>query len=337
MITISLCMIVKNEEAVLDRCLSSIADLMDEIIIVDTGSTDGTKAIAARYTSQIYDFRWEDDFAAARNFAFSKASMEYIYAPDADEVIDADNHRRFSLLKECLLPEIEIVQMEYITRTEHNTVENFKNELRPKLFKRLREFTWIDPVHETVRLDPVVYDSDIQILHLPQSSHGKRDCAIFEKNIYEKGGISQRIALMYAKELYKCGDKDDLARSVPFFEEVRKQDNLWVEAHIILAKHFRLTKDAIRFQQEILCNQTLFDYSEICCEIGLYFLMLQEYPLAEEWFKRAQENASPVIDIESIGPTPYLGLAECYAGLGQPEESDKYRKMAEEFELPEVE
>ena len=65
--------------------------------------------------------------------------------------------------------------------------------------------------------------------------------------------------------------------------------------------------------------------------------MLQEYPLAEEWFKRAQENASPVIDIESIGPTPFLGLAECYAGLGQPEESDKYRKMAEEFELPEVE
>ena len=76
MATISLCMIVKNESAVLTRCLDSIADLMDEIIIVDTGSTDNTKEIAAQYTSRIYDFKWASDFSAARNFSFSKATME---------------------------------------------------------------------------------------------------------------------------------------------------------------------------------------------------------------------------------------------------------------------
>ena len=69
--TISLCMIVKNEERVLARCLDSVADLVDEIIIVDTGSTDATKEIAARYTEKIYDFVWQDHFAAARNFSFS--------------------------------------------------------------------------------------------------------------------------------------------------------------------------------------------------------------------------------------------------------------------------
>ena len=103
MITISLCMIVKNEEEVLERCLNSLKGLMDEIIIVDTGSTDSTKEIAARYTDKIYDFSWCDDFAAARNFSFSKATQEYIYAPDADEVLDDTNRRRFMMLKAALL------------------------------------------------------------------------------------------------------------------------------------------------------------------------------------------------------------------------------------------
>lgn len=87
MVSISLCMIVKNEEAILERCLDSLEGLMDEIIIVDTGSTDNTKQVALKYTDKVYDFSWCDDFAAARNFSFSKATKEYIYAPDADEEI----------------------------------------------------------------------------------------------------------------------------------------------------------------------------------------------------------------------------------------------------------
>ena len=175
MITISLCMIVKNEEQVLSRCLDSLAGLMDEIIFVDTGSCDRTREIAAHYTDKIYDYIWKDDFADARNFAFSKASMEYIYTADADEVLDDENREQFRLLKEAMVPEVEIVQMKYVTKNEFNTVLNFKEEYRPKLYRRLRTFTWIDPIHETVRLDPVVFDSDIAITHLPQSLHSSRD------------------------------------------------------------------------------------------------------------------------------------------------------------------
>lgn len=126
MATISLCMIVKNESAVLARCLDSIADLMDEIIIVDTGSTDNTKEIAAQYTSRIYDFKWTSDFSAARNFSFSKATMEYIYTADADEILDDANRERFLRLKDALLPEIEIVQMKYVTQGTFDTVLNAK-------------------------------------------------------------------------------------------------------------------------------------------------------------------------------------------------------------------
>ncbi len=105
MSTVSVCMIVKDEEKVLARCLDSLTGLADEIVIADTGSTDGTKAIAARYGAKIFDFPWNGDFAAARNFAFSNASMEYIYSADADEVIDEENRRKFLLLKQSLSPE----------------------------------------------------------------------------------------------------------------------------------------------------------------------------------------------------------------------------------------
>ena len=99
MITFSLCMFVLFEDAILSRCLATVADLVDEIVIVDTGSTDATKEIAARYTDKIYDFQWIDDFSAARNFAFSKATKEYIYTADADEVISQENRQKFLQLK----------------------------------------------------------------------------------------------------------------------------------------------------------------------------------------------------------------------------------------------
>ncbi|AXH99762.1 glycosyltransferase [Sporosarcina sp. PTS2304] len=70
MITISLCMIVKNEEAVIGRCLDSVSALVEEIIIIDTGSIDRTKEICRQYTDRVVDFQWIEHFAAARNFSF---------------------------------------------------------------------------------------------------------------------------------------------------------------------------------------------------------------------------------------------------------------------------
>ena len=109
MITISLCMIVKNEEDVLARCLDCAINFADEIIIVDTGSTDRTKEIAALYTEQVYDFEWIDDFAAARNFAFSKATMEYCMWLDADDIIRFEDQKKLVDLKNTLPPDTPVL------------------------------------------------------------------------------------------------------------------------------------------------------------------------------------------------------------------------------------
>ncbi|MCQ2011625.1 glycosyltransferase [Sporolactobacillus sp. STSJ-5] len=92
---ISLCMIVKNEESVLQRCLESVKDGVDEIVVVDTGSTDNTKDIAYKYTDKVFNYKWNDSFSEARNFAQSKATGEWILALDADEFVDHLNMLEF--------------------------------------------------------------------------------------------------------------------------------------------------------------------------------------------------------------------------------------------------
>lgn len=280
MTTISLCMIVKNEEAVLDRCLSSIADLMDEIIIVDTGSNDRTKEIAGRYTDRIYDFPWQDDFSAARNFSFSKATKDYIYAADADEVLDPKNHQRFALLKQFLLPEIEIVQMKYITPDEYNTVINIRNEYRPKLYKRLREFHWCDPIHETVCTQPVVFDSEIEILHLPVSNHSKRDFGVFLRAFGHGQPISDKLHSMYAKELCITGGDEDFIHAQPVFlktlqledaQDAPSQDRI-AQALCILCHCMRIQQKTADFFKYAMRAMAYHPCSEICCELGLIIM-----------------------------------------------------------------
>ncbi len=87
MVEISLCMIVRDEEVNLEKSLSRIAGYMDEIIIVDTGSSDRTKEIARKYTESVFDYIWNQDFSAARNYSISKASNEYVLILDGDEFL----------------------------------------------------------------------------------------------------------------------------------------------------------------------------------------------------------------------------------------------------------
>lgn len=87
---ISLCMIVKNEEKFLRNCLNSTKSLVDEFVIVDTGSTDGTLDIAREFGGNIYYFEWCDDFSAARNFSIEKATGDWILILDADEELDPE-------------------------------------------------------------------------------------------------------------------------------------------------------------------------------------------------------------------------------------------------------
>ncbi len=336
MASISVCMIVKNEEAMLARCLNSLGDVPDEIVVVDTGSTDGTKETAARYTDKVYDFEWIDDFAAARNYSLSKASMDYVYVADADEVVDAENLARFRQLKAALLPEVEVVEMAYANLHDFAGTENYQVEYRPKLFRRLRAFQFADPIHEALRTDPVVYRSNVVVEHRPATDHSGRDLAHFARLVGRRQRFSPRLEIMYARELMMAGGAEDFATAGPYFEQVRadaaRPSEVLRRAACVLARGAVLAGDAQTLLRVAAPELVGTPPSEICCALGDFFLAGGHPQQAADWYGAALSGAAPELVAASAGSLPLRGLAACYEQAGEAGKAEETLAQAEAWE-----
>ncbi|MBQ8758186.1 MAG: glycosyltransferase [Clostridia bacterium] len=215
----SLCMIVKNEEAVLSRCLDSVKDVFDEIIIVDTGSSDRTKQIASEYTDKIYDYRWINDFSAARNFSFLKATGDYIMWLDADDILKEEDRLALLSLKKSISPETDVVMMKYATAFDASGNPSFFY-YRERLVKRMANFRWHGFVHEVITPKGNIVYEDITVCHKP--IEGKKKDTARNLNIYKeklaKGVVfSARETYYYARELYYNGQFTEAAKQLDVF------------------------------------------------------------------------------------------------------------------------
>lgn len=335
MITVSVCMIVKNEEKVLARCLDSLKGIYDELIIVDTGSTDSTKSIAGKYTDKIFDFEWTGDFSDARNFSISKATCDYFYTADADEVLDEENRRKFMYLKKALLPEVEIVEMRYTNQLSNGTVYNFDTEYRAKLYKRIRNFTFIEPVHEMVRTEPVVFESDIDIIHMPESLHTERDIAVFERTVAKEGRLSDRLVKMYARELMISGKCEHFTRAKDFFEGLTEDENTSKDSlrlsYIVLAKAALLENDSASLLKYALKDVISEGSSELCSILGSFFEAAKDYKEAAMWYYNARYETTPEISLSYSETVPLEGLVRVYRAMGDDATADSYLKEKSEL------
>lgn len=341
MITVSVCMIVKNEETVLARCLECFEGIADEIIVVDTGSTDSTLRIARRFTDSVYSFSWHNDFAEARNFAFSKAKMDFIYSADADEIIAPQDQEKFRALKRNLPPDIELVQMQYANQLQCNTAYNFDRELRPKLYRRVRSFRWIEPIHETVDLQIRLLNSDIVVTHLPAQRHAPRDFSLFQDAL-ENGPLDSRLHLFYAKELFIAGGDADFFTAYPYFESTlhdsaRSLDDVRV-SQCVVSRCARLRKNSTELFKTALKNVIGGAPSaEVCCELGAYFQAQNDFEEAATWYYTAAFGSRSEADIHRSGDIPLWQLAACYESLGLKPKAEKYRAQAAEWSPPKPE
>jgi glycosyltransferase involved in cell wall biosynthesis len=143
--------IVKNAQAGLAACLASVRDLVDEIIVVDTGSVDRTKAIALEYGALVVDFAWQDSFAAARNESLRHSAGKWILWLDADESLDETNRQRLRALLDSLGDENVAFLMRQSSPLETSTHATAHVD-QVRLFRNLPEVHWQYRVHEQILL-----------------------------------------------------------------------------------------------------------------------------------------------------------------------------------------
>ncbi len=185
---VSLCMIVKNEEAHLPACLSTAADLVDEIIVVDTGSTDATKAAAQRFGARVVDFAWCDSFAAARNESLRHAGGDWIFWLDADDRIDETNRQRLRTLFANLPDATGAYLMKYLALQDVLLGRDSAVD-HAQLFRNHPQIRWQYRVHEQIlpaveRQGGWVRETDVVIHHL-----GYQDAAVVRRKLERNGRL----------------------------------------------------------------------------------------------------------------------------------------------------
>lgn len=197
--SLSICMIVKNEEKYIDNCLKSMMPLIEkgiaEFVIVDTGSTDKTIEICKKYTDNIYYFEWQDNFSVARNYSISKADGEYIFIQDADQCVDKNSiNDLVNLFKSKNYRSYNTIYIRL--RNYLNESLNEYSDLQfPLIFRNDGNFKYIGAVHnQPVFSEPIKF-TDIQINHFGYIMDEKKKLAKFN-----------RTATILKKELSKNPD-----------------------------------------------------------------------------------------------------------------------------------
>jgi O-antigen biosynthesis protein len=240
--TLSACIIAKNEEENLPRCLVNLQPIADEIILVDTGSTDRTKEIAFAFGAQVFDFPWTDDFSLARNFSLSEANGQWILVHDADEIISPRDYDtlRAIIHKKVSKPVAYILTTRNYTRNfllegwTANTGEYPEEEKgvgwvaspKARLLINDERFRFVNPIHELLEPSLLKANANIIACKVPVHHYGP----LYNEKAASKGEFYYQLG---KKKLEETGNNvkavREMATQAAAMERYEEAIKLWEE------------------------------------------------------------------------------------------------------------
>jgi glycosyltransferase involved in cell wall biosynthesis len=177
--SISVCLMVKDEEELLPQCLESIKDVADEIIVVDTGSTDKTVEIAESYGARIYHHPWENDFSKHRNQAISYATSDWIFIIDADEELSPESRVQLRQTISNVPPDVSYLYFRVEDKNSSGGVMSVMHS--PRLFRNHMGFKYKNFIHNELELKGRGDISNLVLFHYGYHLSPERMKAKFER------------------------------------------------------------------------------------------------------------------------------------------------------------
>lgn len=312
--TVSVCMIVKDEASYIEGCIKSALPIVDELIVVDTGSVDGTTEIARSYGARIIKHKWQDSFSDARNVYINNAAMDWIFVLDADERIDAEN---LSRLKEIISGEYNCMGLSFILRNYSNDTTTLgwtpceaNNPFSDKfsgwyptrsirLFKKHKDIYYSRAVHESVKesiknINGKILDLDISIHHIGDTRGTMNKSSKME--MYARLGKKQ--IQLYPKDaqayfelgrIYRERGEYEMAESL--LTQANEIDEGYPQVHnelgAVYLKQERFNDAMIAFKRAVLLDPTFADSHY---NLGNLYDRLNEHEKAAESYRKAIEN-----------------------------------------------
>ncbi|GBF75929.1 hypothetical protein PA598K_04363 [Paenibacillus sp. 598K] len=345
MISISLCMIVKNEARTLNNCLASVKGIPDEIIIVDTGSADRTKEIAKVWTDHVYDFPWTDDFSAARNASFQYATKQYIFWLDADDILQHDQRLKLLQLKENLADNVDAVSMVYeIPQQPERGLVSYTT--RTRLVRRDKNCRWHGVVHEDLALAPScrLLKSDIKVTHTKinngnAASPSRRNLEIYERYLARGYELTISDQFHYARE---CQVHRLYDRAIEYYErcvdhpEVSLENQIFV-MHKLATCYVQAGQPHKELELTLKALAKDVPYPAFSCRMGEHFLKQGHIEAAIHWYSTAylhplnERYQASVVDTAYHTWLPHEQLAMCYEMIGDAKQAGTHRQWAEYY------
>ena len=318
-------MIVKDEEAVLARSINCALTVADEVIVVDTGSSDGSKEIAADLGAKVYDFEWCDDFSAARNYSFSLASGDYIMWLDADDIIEEQSAQ---LIKELVSAgNFDVAMLKYVSGN--------LTYYRERILRRAMDFVWKGAVHEVIAPRGKVIYSPARIVHdKKKPGDPLRNLFIYQRLIARGVSLDERQKFYYGRELFY---NSMYSQAIAVLQEFLNGDG-WAVNKAEACRTLYFCYMQLGNQSAALgCLARAFVYlpprAQDCCILGAHFLAGDNLSGAEYWYRRAldcpeSEEEGGFVDGDFSGFIPAINLAVVCDKRGDYTAAQRWNELA---------